>query len=126
MKEMGDFSEEKVRLAQTKYAHKFSSSAQQWQNVGVGKLHTLWSHSDDIVIVHASCSNDGTILLSEETNTSDWHPTSPVLTVMIEPKAIASHEAIRKLLPKLVKSISKVSRAIEAAEREQDGDIDEY
>ena len=141
----GDYSKERVKLAQTKYAHKFSSCVQQvmspplsltpflqssynndlqMQNIGVGTLNALWTYSDDIVVVHVSCANDKMVLLSQDQNTTDWHPTSPVLTLMLDPKALSSHEAVRKLLPKLVQSVSKVSRAIEAAEREEDDDMD--
>ena len=95
------------------------------QNIGVGTLNALWTYSDDVVVVHVSCANDRMVLLSQDQNTTDWHPTSPVLTVMLDPKASSSHDAVRKLLPKLVQSISSVSRAIEAAESEEEGDMDE-
>ena len=97
----------------------------QMQNIGVGTLNALWTYSDDVAVVHVSCANDKMVLLSQDQNTTDWHPTSPVLTLMLDPKALSSHEAVRKLLPKLVQSVSKVSRAIEAAEREEDDDMDD-
>lgn len=119
-----------MKMARTKFAHRFSSCAQQTRNVGWGGCRAVWvRYEKRYVVVHASCGGGSPSSSSRNTTTTtttttslvedgEWHPTAPVLTLIVDGDADPSRLAdLREIvLPRAVNALGDLAAAIATLE----------
>ena len=108
------------KRVRAKLAHKYSAGAQQITNIGLGQLRTSTVFYDDCIVVQESCriGREGTEEEEGEKGGSDWHPTRPVLTVVLSPDGNLGR--LRETLPTLMRTLEPLTKAIDALERASD------